>query len=57
MENIERFYQIMNVSIFSITALLELYVIGWKLRFRMDIAAYVILVTQLLVMASRIFMS
>ena len=57
MENIENFYQIMNLSFFVITLILEVYVIGWRLRFKMDMAAYFILITQLLVMASRIFLS
>jgi len=56
-KSLEIVYKDLNISIFALTCAFELYVIGWKLRFKMDKAAYFILVTQLLVMGARIFMS
>jgi len=42
---------------FAIMLLLELYVIIYRLRFRLDIAGYVILLTYLACMACRILLT
>ena len=44
-KSLEIVYKDLNISIFALTCAFELYVIGWKLRFKMDKAAYFILVT------------
>lgn len=56
LHNLELAYRWMNLVFFIIAFFLLSYVIGYKLRFRVDPAGYVILVTQFLVMAIRVFL-
>jgi hypothetical protein len=53
--SIEEGYQIMNRAFFGVVFLLEVYVICIKLKFRLDLAGYTILLIQLAVVGIRIF--
>lgn len=52
---LEEAYTYLNYIVLVIVLLLELYVVAYKLRFKMDKAALVILLTQLIVMIARTF--
>ncbi len=56
LHNLELAYRWMNFVFFIIAFFLLSYVIGYKLRFRVDLAGYVILVTQFMVMGIRVFL-
>ena len=45
----------MNYGILAIVATLMAYVVVYRLRFKLDKAALIILVTQLIVMTARVF--
>lgn len=58
MENrLHRIYSIIDYVLFGALLSLEVYVIAWKLKFKMDKAGYLILLTQLIVMFSKLFHS
>jgi hypothetical protein len=44
-QSLENFYAPMNVVIFGLTLIFEIYVIGFKLRFKLDAAGYIILIS------------
>ncbi len=50
------FYQIQSAVYLAVIILVEIYVIGYRLRFKLDTSGYIIFVTQLFVFASRLFM-
>jgi hypothetical protein len=54
-EKLQRIYIIMDYVFFGVVLALESYVIGYKLRFKMDKAGYTILITQLIVMIVKLF--
>ena len=56
LHNLELAYRWMNFVFFIVATFLLSYVVGYKLRFRVDPAGYVILVTQYIVMAIRVFL-
>jgi hypothetical protein len=56
LHNLELAYRWMNFVFFIIAFFLLSYVIGYKLRFRVDLAGYMILVTQFMVMGIRVFL-
>ncbi len=51
------YYTYLQICFLSFMTLLELYVIVWRLRFRLDRAAYLILLTYLACMAARILLT
>ena len=44
MEEVEHFYTVQNDVFFGIVLILELYVIAWSLRFKLDKAGYIVLI-------------
>ena len=54
MEEVEGFYSVQDVVFFATVLVLELYVIAWSLRFKLDKAGYIILVNQLLIMTFKL---
>ena len=56
-EDLQKIYSVIDYVLFVIIFVLELYVIAYKLRFRMDKAGYIILITQLIVMFIKLFHS
>ncbi len=44
MEEVVHFYTVQDDVFFGIVLVLELYVIGWSLRFKLDKAGYIILI-------------
>ena len=56
LQKLETSYRIMNSVFLIFGGILLIYVIVLKLKFRMDTAAYVILLTQFAVMVVRVFL-
>ena len=54
MEEVEHFYTVQDNVLFAIVLVLELYVIGWSLKFKLDKAGYIILINQLLIMTFKL---
>ncbi len=55
MEEVERISSVQDDVLFAIVLVLQLYVIAWSLRFKLDKAGYIILINQLLIMAFKLF--
>ena len=52
---LEQVYKVINIVILAFMLFLTLFLIGYKLRLRLEKPALVILFTQLIVMTARIF--
>jgi uncharacterized membrane protein YwaF len=57
MEEVVHFYTVQDNVFFGIVLVLELYVIAWSLRFKLDKAGYIILINQLLLMTFKVILS
>ena len=56
-ENLEKVYQIVNITLLACMIMVTSFFIAYKLRFRLEKPAIVIICTQLIVMGVRVFQS